>query len=78
MDESRCRTERGDRRTRQRRRGEHHREVAFVAGHLRLTRDLRGILSEPARARAMADAALSLGRPDAAARLYDLVTELTS
>ena len=43
-----------------------------------LTRDLRGILSDPARARAMADAALSLGRPDAAARLYDLVTELTS
>ena len=43
-----------------------------------LTRDLRGILSDPARARGMADAALSLGRPDAADRLYDLVTELIS
>ena len=42
-----------------------------------LTRDLRGILSDPARARAMADAALSLGRPDAAARLHDIVTDLT-
>ena len=42
-----------------------------------LTRDLRGILSDPTRARGMADASLSLGRPDAAARLHDLVTDLT-
>lgn len=42
-----------------------------------LTRDLRGLLSDPARAARMADAALALGRPDAAARLYDLVLDLT-
>ena len=41
-----------------------------------LTRDIRAILSDPARARAMADAARQLGRPDAARRLYDLVTEI--
>lgn len=42
-----------------------------------LTRDLRAILTDAPRAKAMAAAALSLGRPDAAARLHDLVTELT-
>lgn len=42
-----------------------------------LTRDILAILSNPAQATAMADAALSLGRPDAARRLYDLVTEIT-
>ncbi|MBV0890694.1 UDP-N-acetylglucosamine--N-acetylmuramyl-(pentapeptide) pyrophosphoryl-undecaprenol N-acetylglucosamine transferase [Paracoccus sp. Z118] len=43
-----------------------------------LTRDLNAILADPARAGRMAAAALALGRPDAAARLYDLVTELSS
>ena len=42
-----------------------------------LARDLRAILTDAPRARQMAEAALSLGRPDAAARLHDLVTELT-
>lgn len=42
-----------------------------------LARDLRAILTDAPRAKAMAEAALSLGRPDAAARLHDLVTELT-
>lgn len=42
-----------------------------------LARDLRAILTDAPRARAMAAAALSLGRPDAATRLHDLVTELT-
>lgn len=42
-----------------------------------LTRDLRAILTDGPRARQMAAAALTLGRPDAAARLHDLVTELT-
>ncbi|MDP5305551.1 UDP-N-acetylglucosamine--N-acetylmuramyl-(pentapeptide) pyrophosphoryl-undecaprenol N-acetylglucosamine transferase [Paracoccus spongiarum] len=41
-----------------------------------LTRDIRAILTTPAHATAMAAAALSLGRPDAARRLYDLVTEI--
>lgn len=41
-----------------------------------LTRDILAILSDPARAGRMAAAALALGRPDAARRLYDLVTEL--
>lgn len=41
-----------------------------------LTRDMRAILTTPAQAQAMAAAALSLGRPDAARRLYDLVTEI--
>lgn len=50
-------------------------ESALDAGSL--TRDLRAILTDGPRARAMAAAALSLGRPDAAARLHDLVTELT-
>lgn len=42
-----------------------------------LARDMHAILSDPGRASAMAAAALSLGRPDAARRLYDLVTELS-
>ncbi len=42
-----------------------------------LRRDMRDILSDSARAADMAAAALSLGRPDAAGRLADLVTELT-
>ena len=42
-----------------------------------LARDLRAILTDGQRARTMAQAALSLGRPDAAARLHDLVTELS-
>ena len=42
-----------------------------------LTRDMHAILSDPGRAATMAAAALSLGRPDAARRLYDLVTELS-
>lgn len=41
-----------------------------------LTRDIRAILNDPARASQMAAAALSLARPDAARRLYDLVTEI--
>ncbi|WP_134726395.1 UDP-N-acetylglucosamine--N-acetylmuramyl-(pentapeptide) pyrophosphoryl-undecaprenol N-acetylglucosamine transferase [Paracoccus luteus] len=43
-----------------------------------LTRDLHAILSDGTRAASMAAAALSLGRPDAAARLHDLVTELAA
>ncbi|WP_112872685.1 UDP-N-acetylglucosamine--N-acetylmuramyl-(pentapeptide) pyrophosphoryl-undecaprenol N-acetylglucosamine transferase [Paracoccus endophyticus] len=43
-----------------------------------LTRDLHAILSDGTRAAQMAAAALSLGRPDAAARLHDLVTELAA
>lgn len=43
-----------------------------------LTRDMLAIISDPARASRMAAAALSLGRPDAARRLYDLVTELSA
>ena len=42
-----------------------------------LTRDIRAILNDPGRASQMAAAALSLARPDAARRLYDLVTEIT-
>lgn len=41
-----------------------------------LTRDIRAILTDPARASDMATAALSLGRPDAARRLYEIVTEM--
>ncbi|MGR3448761.1 MAG: UDP-N-acetylglucosamine--N-acetylmuramyl-(pentapeptide) pyrophosphoryl-undecaprenol N-acetylglucosamine transferase [Paracoccus sp. (in: a-proteobacteria)] len=41
-----------------------------------LARDMQAILTDPACARAMASAALSLARPDAARRLYDLVTEI--
>ncbi|HWL57163.1 MAG TPA: undecaprenyldiphospho-muramoylpentapeptide beta-N-acetylglucosaminyltransferase [Paracoccus sp. (in: a-proteobacteria)] len=43
-----------------------------------LRRDMRGILSDGARATSMAAAALALGRPDAAQRLADLVTDLTA
>lgn len=42
-----------------------------------LRRDMQQILSDSARATTMAAAALKLGRPDAALRLADLVTELT-
>ena len=41
-----------------------------------LTRDIRAILNDPARASQMAAAALFLARPDAARRLYDLVTDI--
>ncbi|AGT07790.1 UDP-N-acetylglucosamine--N-acetylmuramyl-(pentapeptide) pyrophosphoryl-undecaprenol N-acetylglucosamine transferase [Paracoccus aminophilus] len=41
-----------------------------------LRRDIRAILSDEARATQMASRALSLGRPDAATRLADLVVEL--
>ncbi|WP_225612017.1 undecaprenyldiphospho-muramoylpentapeptide beta-N-acetylglucosaminyltransferase [Paracoccus sp. PAR01] len=43
-----------------------------------LRRDMRDILSDGARASNMAAATLALGRPDAAQRLADLVTELTA
>jgi UDP-N-acetylglucosamine--N-acetylmuramyl-(pentapeptide) pyrophosphoryl-undecaprenol N-acetylglucosamine transferase len=43
-----------------------------------LTRDIRTILANPAQAQAMAAAALALARPDAARRLYELVTEITA
>lgn len=42
-----------------------------------LTRDIRAILTDPAQATAMAQAALTLARPDAARRLYHLVEEIT-
>lgn len=42
-----------------------------------LRRDIRAILSDKSRATDMAARALSLGRPDAATSLADLVTELT-
>lgn len=42
----------------------------------RLTSELTAILTDPARASAMAAAALSTGRPDATARLAQLVTAL--
>ncbi|MFD1883028.1 UDP-N-acetylglucosamine--N-acetylmuramyl-(pentapeptide) pyrophosphoryl-undecaprenol N-acetylglucosamine transferase [Paracoccus pacificus] len=42
-----------------------------------LESDVRAILSNPARAAAMATAAAELGRPDAAERLATLVTELS-
>ncbi len=42
-----------------------------------LRRDIRAILSDQGRANAMAASALSMGRPDAAVRLAELVTELT-
>lgn len=41
-----------------------------------LARDVRAILTDPAQATAMARAALTLARPDAARRLYDLVEEI--
>ncbi|RNF33049.1 UDP-N-acetylglucosamine--N-acetylmuramyl-(pentapeptide) pyrophosphoryl-undecaprenol N-acetylglucosamine transferase [Paracoccus methylarcula] len=40
--------------------------------------DIRDLLSDPARAQEMAAAALLLGRPDAARRLYDIVTEIVA
>lgn len=43
-----------------------------------LARDLHAILADADRARRMAAAALSLGRPDAATRLFDLVTEISA
>lgn len=43
-----------------------------------LARDIHAILSDATRAQAMAAASLSLGRPDAARHLAQLVTELTS
>lgn len=42
-----------------------------------LRRDIRAILSDEGRATTMAATALSLGRPDAATRLADIVTELS-
>lgn len=51
----------------------HPESVLDVPG---LTRDIRAILNDPARASQMAAAALFLARPDAARRLYDLVTEI--
>ncbi|MFV0302844.1 MAG: UDP-N-acetylglucosamine--N-acetylmuramyl-(pentapeptide) pyrophosphoryl-undecaprenol N-acetylglucosamine transferase [Paracoccus sp. (in: a-proteobacteria)] len=42
----------------------------------KLSGQMLAILSDPAKAGHMAAATLSLGRPDAARRLYDLVTEL--
>ena len=42
-----------------------------------LGRDIRAILADGTRAAAMAAAARALGRPDAASRLADLVTELS-
>ncbi|RMC36422.1 UDP-N-acetylglucosamine--N-acetylmuramyl-(pentapeptide) pyrophosphoryl-undecaprenol N-acetylglucosamine transferase [Paracoccus alkanivorans] len=50
-------------------------ESALDAGGL--MGDIRGLLTDPAQARAMAAAALELGRPDAARRLYAIVTEIT-
>ncbi len=43
-----------------------------------LAGDILAILSDPAQAQAMASAALSLGRPDAARRLYEIVTEIAT
>ena len=42
-----------------------------------LARDINAILADGARASAMAAASLALGRPDAAQRLADIVTDLT-
>ena len=42
----------------------------------RLTGEVEAILSDPARASQMADAARALGRPDAVDRLKDLVLDL--
>lgn len=44
----------------------------------RLSSEVSAILSDPARAAAMAAAALTQGRPDAASRLADLVEELAA
>ncbi|MRX51376.1 undecaprenyldiphospho-muramoylpentapeptide beta-N-acetylglucosaminyltransferase [Paracoccus sp. S-4012] len=43
-----------------------------------LARDMQSLLTDPARAAGMAANALSLGRPDAARRLLDLVTDLAA
>ncbi|WBU59473.1 UDP-N-acetylglucosamine--N-acetylmuramyl-(pentapeptide) pyrophosphoryl-undecaprenol N-acetylglucosamine transferase [Paracoccus albus] len=43
-----------------------------------LTRDMLAVLTDPDRAAGMAAAALSLGRPDAAQRLYEIVTEIAA
>lgn len=43
-----------------------------------LARDILAILTDPERASGMADAARELGRPDAAARLYEIVTEIAA
>ncbi|SCY10836.1 undecaprenyldiphospho-muramoylpentapeptide beta-N-acetylglucosaminyltransferase [Paracoccus tibetensis] len=43
-----------------------------------LARDIRAILTDPSRAAQMAAAALTLARPDAARRLYDLVKEIAT
>ncbi len=43
-----------------------------------LARDMQAILTDPERAAGMAAAALALGRPDAAKRLYDIVTEIAA
>lgn len=51
-----------------------HPESVLDAGTL--TRDIHAILTDPARAEKMAAAALELGRPDAARRLYDIVMEI--
>lgn len=52
----------------------HPESTLDVAG---LARDIHAILSDPRRASDMAQAAQALGRPDAARRLYELVTEIT-
>jgi UDP-N-acetylglucosamine--N-acetylmuramyl-(pentapeptide) pyrophosphoryl-undecaprenol N-acetylglucosamine transferase len=46
--------------------------------HVRLTAEAAAVLGDAARAAAMAAAAARLGRPDAAARLADLVEELAA
>lgn len=43
-----------------------------------LARDILAILTDPERASGMAEAARELGRPDAAARLYEIVTEIAA
>ncbi|MFD1795412.1 undecaprenyldiphospho-muramoylpentapeptide beta-N-acetylglucosaminyltransferase [Paracoccus aurantiacus] len=43
-----------------------------------LARDMLAILTDPDRAAGMAAAALALGRPDAAQRLYEIVTEIAA
>lgn len=53
----------------------HPESVLDVKG---LARDIRIILTDPDQAQKMAAAALSLGRPDAVQRLYELVKEVTT
>ena len=43
-----------------------------------LARDILAILTDPERASGMAEAARELGRPDAAARLYEIVMEIAA